>query len=58
MPEVEAEVKVEEEEDLKQEESMLKEEKDQIYQIKFASWPCGELRIETEGCWTKSSAKY
>ena len=33
MPEAEVEVNVEEEEDLKQEENVLKEEEDQIYQI-------------------------
>ena len=33
MPEAEVEVDVEEEEDLKQEENVLKEEEDQIYQI-------------------------
>ena len=33
MPEAEVEVDVEEEEDLKQEENVLKEEEDQMYQI-------------------------
>ena len=33
MPEAEVEVEVEEEKDLKQEENVLKEEEDQIYQI-------------------------
>ena len=33
MPEAEVELKVEEEEDLKQEENVLKEEEDQMYQI-------------------------